>query len=132
MMKLHAAYALATNLGRNPSALQVMNSSGDTTPDSLDFDFEVAGGSEPHFVRLVLSQLPEFSEVEGKWHCTCTDFRFTFWPYIDEQGFSLAQFEPYVPDGRGAPRALAEFGMCKHLLCAVDKLMEDGFLRRKE
>lgn len=67
---------------------------------------------------------PKLNEMkdDARWHCDCSDFRFTFYPHIDNQGEALASFPEYIPNGRGVPRAISDYGMCKHLMKLVDTL----------
>jgi hypothetical protein len=65
---------------------------------------------------------------ESKYHCNCSDFRFTFYPHIQDNGQNIGEFPPYIPKGAGAPRAAQEFGMCKHVMCLVNQLVHDKVL----
>lgn len=68
---------------------------------------------------------------EARWHCTCEDFRFTFHPHIKQEGNHLYDFPEYIPNGRGHPRAISDYGMCKHVAALLDTLCSDKQVRRK-
>ena len=129
MPNLFHAYNVAINLGRNPSSLicNTYENEESQINDCRLISAEILGGSGPHLVTIEVS-IPFTAENinNGQWHCDCPDFRFTFWPYIDQQGDSLGTVPEYVPNGRGQPRAIADYGMCKHVLCLINKLTKDN------
>lgn len=138
---LRDAFVMALTLNRNPSLLSVDNYSrqenSEFGKDCLCLRGDIVGGSEPHHAIIVLPNnppIPAWKPVtinrmdDAKWHCDCSDFRFTFYPFIDQNGFRLLEFEPYIPNGRGAPRAIDSYGMCKHVMALVNKLVHDRVL----
>lgn len=63
-----------------------------------------------------------------RWHCPCEDFHHTFQWYLWENGGALYEPEPVEVKGTGAPRAVNEPGMCKHVMAVMDNLRSQGFI----
>ena len=112
MPSLFNAYATGRGM-RKPLSLSVDLSKAENT-----FNAEVTGGSEPYHTRL--------EQTDGEWfyHCDCPDFQFTFWPKLKEDGVNIGEFPVVEGSGKGLPRHISEYGMCKHLLATVDKMIE--------
>lgn len=88
---------------------------------TVEFRGEVTGGKDSYIATIVMDQ-----EDGARWHCECPDFRFTFHHHLKEHGEHLDDFPPYEPNGRGEPRTVHEYGMCKHVLCLVDMIQLSG------
>ncbi len=85
---------------------------------AASFTADVLGGSQDYHVAI--------RQEGGEWfyHCDCPDFRFTFYPYLEERHENIASFETVESTGKGMPRHVSRYGMCKHLLCTVETLVE--------
>jgi hypothetical protein len=124
MGHLIQALTYATHIGRDPHNLSARIINHQKQDDGDYYGATISGGSDDYTAEIVVAPNPD----DSKFHCDCHDFRFTFYPHIQDNGLNIGEFPPYVPNGRGAPRAAQEFGMCKHLMCLVNQLAHDKIL----
>jgi len=47
---------------------------------------------------------------------------------LKADGVHLDEFPVVEGSGKGLPRQVTEYGMCKHLLATVDKLVSEGII----
>lgn len=141
MPSIRSAFVTALNIGRNPSSLYIsdfskvaVNAQGEYGGSCIIIKGSAVGGSEPHQAIIVIPNIPPLELFKpsprnrlekARWHCDCPDFRFTFHPFIKQNDFHLEDFPEYIPNGRGSPRAIAEYGMCKHVMALVNKCVHD-------
>src|SRR6478609_5587715 len=120
MPNIRSAFVLALNMGRNPSTLSV------PAYDSAElYHGDVVGGSQPYHASIDTAD----GDIDNmRWHCDCPDFRFTFFPHIEENGANIYTFPPPEFTGTGSPRRSSDFGMCKHVMALINTLVHDKVL----
>lgn len=116
-MDVRQALMVSTVMGRSCDGLKAKVK----IASEQNFIAIVQGHDEPH-----VCQFKHDGDNDGRWHCDCEDFRFTFWPAIDKLGNTLWPVRHYEPKGTGKPRAIDEVGMCKHIMCLVQHLKDKG------
>lgn len=88
----------------------------------LSCEAVVYGGSEPENVYISMD--------DGKVHCTCKDFQFTFHPYHNDNGSALLPLPEYEnKSNTSSPRAVDVPGLCKHLLALYERLVKDEVIK---
>lgn len=143
MPRLMKAYKMAENLRRNPKNVIPFKVAATPVTQSefgdnlIVIEGEVEGSQHPYKCLITLpnngaplleAPLTPEQLAEARWWCSCDDFRFTFHPHIDAHGDALRAFPEYVPNGRGQPRAIADYGMCKHLMAVCDQLVAENVM----
>lgn len=142
MPSLIQGYRLGHDMGRKPGTVRCDHYDRTVLPAGAEFGGdcvcirgEVVGGSQPYSVTIVIDNpkphQPMYKPMslkrleKARWHCSCEDFQFRFWPHFDANG--LALFPVVVEEGRGTgtPVAIQDFGMCKHVMAVVNRLVED-------
>lgn len=113
------AYNLAVSMGRKTDNLVC---SSDRDGDCY-YSGTVTSPNSDEPYQSIIAFNSAASRHLARWHCTCRDFQFTFYPYIKEQGENLGEFPVVQGVDRKAPRHINEYGMCKHVM----KLYEDIF-----
>lgn len=130
------AYSRAKEMGRKADRLFVSYDLNlDRRTKTVVVKGEVSGGSEPHMATITWPVKNDWlvtplrtlkTDNNALYHCDCQDFRFTFYPHLEKMGETLETFPPYVPNGRGLPRAIDGYGMCKHVVALFNALKADG------
>lgn len=55
-------------------------------------------------------------------HCTCEDFRYTFWSNLNKNGIAWGRFPPTKSKGSGKVRAVNYNGCCKHIKALAQEI----------
>lgn len=135
MPDIHEALLESRRMGRDPYGLRTIYQRESTLGSPLQRFTAVVDGHEGVYDTTIewdsRFKLNLSRSHNARWHCTCEDFRFTFFPYIQEQGHALGEFPLYIPNGRGLPRAISGYGLCKHVAALLDCLVHDNHVKRK-
>lgn len=133
MANIQNAILESRRMGRDPYGLYcVFDKDVDHDAKRVIVKAKVGGHNENHECEIQWpvknpwfpTKLNLVKRPDAFWSCDCMDFQCTFYPALKSSGDHIYDWPTDMPNYSGRVRAITDHGVCKHIMCLVDDLIE--------